>query len=154
MEFFSFFYKLNLYGEDLYYHLCGWDSSIQEFIADNNQFPLFWLVSFGAALLFFVLYYYILNHPRVNRLWQWLIALAIPVLIVFFYSRGLVISDIDGGSLHPIDPELNIGYNNAMMFGLYNGILSGLFFFILSVFFRFGSKNCKNTPFKSLINRK
>ena len=63
MEFFSFFYRLNLYGQDLFYHLSGWDSSIQDFIQDNNQLPLLWLVAFGSAALVFVLYYFIISVP-------------------------------------------------------------------------------------------
>lgn len=154
MEFFSFFYRINFYGQDLFYHLSGWDSSIQDFIQDNNQLPLLWLVAFGSAALVFVLYYFIINHPRVNRLWHWFIALAIPILFVFIYSRALVIADISGTTMHPVDPTLNVASNNATMFGLYNGILSGIFFFLLSIAFRFGSRNCKNIPFKSLINKK
>lgn len=154
MEFFSFFYRLNLYGQDLFYHLCGWDSSIMDFIQDKNQLPLLWLFAFGSATFVFILYYFIINHPRMNRLWHWFIALAIPVLIVFIYSRALVIADISGETMHPVDPMLNVAPNNATMFGLYNGILSGIFFFLLSIVFRFGSRNCKNVPFKSLINKK
>ena len=63
-------------------------------------------------------------------------------------------SDLSGVSAHPIDPTLNVSADNATMFGVYNGLLASVFFFILSLLFRFGSKNCKNTPFKSLINRK
>ena len=154
MEFYSIFYRLNLYGQDLFYHLGGWDSNIQDFVQDKNQLPLLWLVALGTALCVFVFYYFILNHPKINRLWHWFIALAIPVLFVFLYSRGVVMADINGTSTHPIDPTLNIASNNATMFGLYNGVLSGMFFFLLSIVFRFGSKNCKNTPFKSIINRK
>lgn len=154
MEFFSSFYRLGVYGEDLFYHLKGWNSSIQDFVSDNNQFPLLWSVAFFTAALVFAIYYYLLNHPRTNRIWCWFIALATPVLIVFIYSRGVVMADLSGATAHPVDSTLNVAANNAVMFGLYNGILSGLFFFLLSVAFRFGSKNCKNVPFKSLINKK
>ena len=152
MEFFSIFYQNNLYGQDLFYHLKGWNGF--EFVAENNQFPLIWLITFGAAAVFFVLYYYILNHPRFNRFWHWLITFAILAVVIFFYSRSLVMSDLLGASAHPIDPSLNIAANNATMFGVYNGVLAGVFFFVLSIIGRFGSKNAKNSPFNSLINRK
>ena len=80
--------------------------------------------------------------------------MAILFLGIFLYSRGLVISDLTGVSEHPIDPALNVSTDNATMFGVYNGVLSCILFFVLSICSRFGSKNCKNTPFKSLINRK
>lgn len=154
MDFFSLFYQLNIYGPDLFYHLKGWDNGMQDFVAANNQFPTIWLVTFLSALAMFVVFYYILNHPRFNRFWHWLIALAALAIGIFIWSRGLVLADITGASVHPVDPSLNISEDNAMMFGLYNGVLSAIFFFVFSIIGRFGSRNCKNTPWKSLINRK
>ena len=78
MEFFSLFYQLNVYGQDLFYHLKGWDNGMQDFVAANNQFPTIWLVTFFSALLVFVVYYYILNHPRFNKVWHWLITKGCP----------------------------------------------------------------------------
>lgn len=154
MEFFSLFYQLNVYGQDLFYHLKGWDNGLQDFVAANNQFPTIWMVTFFSALLVFVVYYYILNHPRFNKVWHWLITMAVLAIGIFFWSRGLVLSDIAGVSMHPIDPALNVSADNALMFGVYNAVLSAIFFFFFSIVGRFGSKNCKNSPWKSLINRK
>ena len=154
MEFFSLFYQLNVYGQDLFYHLKGWDNGMQDFVAANNQFPTIWLVTFFSALLVFVVYYYILNHPRFNKVWHWLITMAVLTIGIFIWSRGLVMSDIAGVSLHPVDPALNVSADNALMFGVYNAVLSAIFFLFFSIVGRFGSKNCKNSPWKSLINRK
>ena len=154
MEFFSLFYQLNVYGQDLFYHLKGWDNGMQDFVAANNQFPTIWLVTFFSALVVFVVYYYILNHPRFNKVWHWLITMAVLAIGIFVWSRGLVMSDIAGVSMHPIDPALNVSADNALMFGVYNAVLSAIFFIFFSVVGRFGSKNCKNSPWKSLINRK
>lgn len=154
MEFFSLFYQLNVYGQDLFYHLKGWDNGMQDFVAANNQFPTIWLVTFFSALLVFVVYYYILNHPRFNKVWHWLITMAVLAIGIFVWSRGLVMSDIAGVSLHPVDPALNVSADNALMFGVYNAVLSAIFFLFFSIVGRFGSKNCKNSPWKSLINRK
>lgn len=154
MEFFSLFYQLNVYGQDLFYHLKGWDNGMQDFVAANNQFPTIWLVTFFSALLVFVVYYYILNHPRFNKVWHWLITMAVLAIGIFIWSRGLVMSDIAGVSLHPVDPALNVSADNALMFGVYNAVLSAIFFLFFSIAGRFGSKNCKNSPWKSLINRK
>ena len=154
MEFFSLFYQLNVYGQDLFYHLKGWDNGMQDFVAANNQFPTIWLVTFFSALLVFVVYYYILNHPRFNKVWHWLITMAVLAIGIFIWSRGLVMSDIAGVSLHPVDPALNVSADNALMFGVYIAVLSAIFFLFFSIVGRFGSKNCKNSPWKSLINRK
>ena len=123
MEFFSLFYQLNVYGQDLFYHLKGWDNGMQDFVAANNQFPTIWLVTFFSALLVFVVYYYILNHPRFNKVWHWLITMAVLAIGIFIWSRGLVMSDIAGVSLHPVDPALNVSADNALMFGVYNAVL-------------------------------
>lgn len=154
MEFFSLFYQLNVYGQDLFYHLKGWNNGMQDFVAANNQFPTIWLVTFFSALLVFVVYYYILNHPRFNKVWHWLITMAVLAIGIFIWSRSLVMSDIAGVSLHPVDPALNVSADNALMFGVYNAVLSAIFFLFFSIVGRFGSKNCKNSPWKSLINRK
>ena len=154
MEFFSFFYRLNVYGQDLFYHLKGWDNGLQDFVAENNQFPTIWLVTFLSAAFVFAVFYYILNHPRFNKFWHWLITLAVLAIGIFIWSRGLVLADIAGISEHPIDSALNISKDNAMMFGFYNAALSAIFFLFFSIIGRFLSKNCKNTPWKSLINRK
>ena len=154
MEFFSFFYRLNVYGQDLFYHLKGWDNGLQDFVAENNQFPTIWLVTFLSSALVFFVFYYILNHPRFNKFWHWLITLVVLAIGIFIWSRGLVIADLSGLTEHPVDSALNISSDNAMMFGFYNAVLSALFFLFFSIIGRFLSKNCKNTPWKSLINRK
>ena len=152
-NFFAMFYQNNLYGEKLFYHLRGWDEYTQDF-SNVNQFQSIWLITFFSALALYVIFYYILNHPRFNKWWHWLITMAVLVVGIFLYSRGLVMADIMGTSAHPIDPSLAVGEDSATMFGIYNSILAALLFFVFSVVGRFGSKNCKNTPWKSLINRK
>jgi len=154
MDFFSLFYQVGLYGEDLFYHLKGWDSGLQDFVQSNNQFMAIWCITAGASLFMAVLYYFILNHPRLNRTWIWTIFMAVLSVGMFFYGRTLVVSDIFGRSLHPVDPALNVGLNNAMMFGVYEAVLAALFFFLFSVAMKWGSKNCKNVPFKAILNRK
>lgn len=154
MNFFSFFYRLNLYGQDLYYHLNGWNSATYSFVQADNQFPSIWLTTVFSALIVFVVYYYILNHPRFNKFWSWFTAMVILFIGIFLYSRALVIADIFGNSLHPVDPALNVSTDSALLFGVYNGALSSLFFFFFSIVGRFGSKNAKNSPFRSLIKRK
>ena len=127
---------------------------MQDFVAANNQFPTICLITAFATVIVFAVYYFILDHPRFNKFWHWLIAMAVLFLGIFLYSRGLVMADLSGISAHPVDPALNISADNATLFGVYNGVLSCIFFFFLSLFLRFLSRNCKNTPFKSLINRK
>ena len=46
-----------------------------------------------------------------------------------------------------------IGMANAILFGVYNGLLGGLFFFILSLLLRMWSRNCKHSPWPLLITK-
>ena len=154
MEFFSFFYQVNVYGQALFYHLKGWDSGLQEVVEANNQFPTIWSIAFFSALVLYLLYYVILNHPRLNRTWIWACFMGALILGVFLTSRSRVVADIVGNSLYPVDPQLSVSTSNATMFGVYNGLLSALFFFLLSVVGRVAGRNVKNVPFKSLINLK
>lgn len=154
MDFFSFFYQLNLYGQNLYHHLKGWDNVLQEYVEANDQFPTIWLTTVISSLLVFWVYYYVLNHPRFNKFWNWFITMVILFVGIFLYSRGLVLADIAGVSQHPIDPALNVSRDSALLFGVYNGVLSSLFFFFFSIVGRSGSRNVKNSPFRSLIKRK
>ena len=154
MEFFSLFYQVGVYGQDLFYHLKGWDSGLQEFVEANNQFPTIWSIAFFSALVVYLLYYVILNHPRLNRTWIWACFMGVLFLGVFLTSRSMVVADIIGNSLHPVDPQLSVSTSNAAMFGVYNGLLSALFFFLLSLVGRTAGRNVKNVPFKSLINLK
>lgn len=154
MEFFSLFYQVNVYGQDLFYHLKGWDSSLMEFVEANNQCPTFWFIAVLSAFLLWFLYYVVVNHPRFNRTWIWACLMGVLTLAIFIVSRSMVVADIVGNSMHPVDPMLNVSTSNATMFGVYNGLLSALFFFLFSLIGRAAGRNMKNVPFKSLINWK
>ena len=151
-DFFSLFYRNNLYGEQLYYHLRGWDDASGGFVASADKFPTIFLVTFGTALLMFLAYYYIFNHPRWNRWYHWLLPLFVSIGVGFGLAYGIVTTDLSAGviadSLAPY-----IGPGNAIMFGIYNGFLGGLWFFLLSLLLRSWSKNCKHSPWPLLATK-
>lgn len=151
-DFFSLFYRNHLYGEQLYYHLRGWDDAQQGFVAAADKFPIIFLVTFGTALLMFFSYYYIFNHPRWNRWFHWLLPLFISIGVGFGLAYSLVSADLNANEIaQSLSPY--IGYNNALLFGIYNGVLSGLFFFLISLCFRAWSKNCKHSPWTLLATK-
>lgn len=151
-EFFSFFYRNNLYGEQLYYHLRGWNDAEQSFVASADRFPTIFMVTFGTALLMFIAYYYVINHPRWNRWFHWLLPLCISIGAGSWIASGIVISNLRNSviadSLVPY-----IGPGNAIMFGIYNGLMGGIIFFLLSLLFRAWSKNCKHSPWPLLATK-
>lgn len=128
MEFFDFFYKLkNVYGAELYDHLKGWDDSLMGFRPDYNQFPSIFISTVAICLLAFLLFYYVLNSPRFNRWWSWLIMLVIVGVSAFVWGYQVVNADIVSQSIAPSLIE-RIGSLNASMFGLYNMILAIIIF--------------------------
>ena len=151
MEIFEFFYRLKgFYGERLFEHLKGWDDSLMDYA--NNHFPVIFIVMMFITVVVFLFYYYFLNHPRFNRWWHWLIALGISGFFSLLCGYFTVMSDVWSGNIAPslID---GIGPVNAMMFGIYNFVLSVLFFFLFSLLFRRWSRNCKHSPWKLIIGR-
>ena len=153
MEFFEFFYKLkNVYGAELYEHLKGWDDSLMDYNPDYNQFPSICVSTFAICIGVFVLFYYLLNSPRFNRWWSWLIMLIIVGVSAFGWGYQVVNTDIVSQSIAP-SLIAKIGSLNATMFGLYNMVLAAIIFFVLTLALRHWSKNCKHSPWTSLFTR-
>ncbi len=63
----------------------------------------------------FLIFYYAINHPRLNHWWGWGIFLMVNALINFIVGWQLVLKDYYGGKMVTIDPAtdlqipLNIG---------------------------------------------
>ena len=153
MEFFEFFYKLkNVYGAELYEHLKGWDDSLMDYNPDYNQFPSICVSTFAICIGVFVLFYYLLNSPRFNRWWSWLIMLIIVGASAFGWGYQVVNTDIVSQSIAP-SLIAKIGSLNATMFGLYNMVLASIIFFVLTLALRHWSKNSKHSPWTSLFTR-
>lgn len=151
-EFYSLFYRVSLYGEQLYYHLRGWSDEEGGFVASLDKFPAIFWITFGAALLAFGLYYYFINHPRTNKWWCWTIVMLIVGVVGFFYGRGVVMADYMNGAIAE-SLQTYIGPGNALSFGFYNGFIGMAWFFLLSALFRRWSKNCKHSPFTLLTTK-
>ena len=156
MEFFDFFYQLKqFYGAELYQHLKGWDDSfmgVGGFNPDYNQFPSICTTTFTICIVAFVVFYYVINSPRFNRWWSWLLTLLIVGISAFGWGYQVVNVDVVSQCIAPsLSPY--IGSLNAIMFGLYNCLLAILVFFILSLAFRHWSKNCKHSPWISIVSR-
>lgn len=154
MEFFDFFYRLkNFYGVELYEHLKGWDDALMDYNPDYNQFPSICISTVAICAIVFVLFYYVINSPRFNRWWSWLIALAVVGISAYVWGFQVVNVDVLSQSIAP-SLISKIGSLNAVMFGMYNSMFSILVFFVLSLLLRHWSKNCKHSPWTSLFSRK
>ncbi|MDR2563228.1 MAG: hypothetical protein LBC98_04730 [Prevotellaceae bacterium] len=146
----------NLYGRNLSEYLWGFDCATQDFSNPlvYNQAGLFMLFS---TLIMALLYYYAINHPRLNRWRHWLVALLTTSVINLIFAGGWVysdfINDVIGDCLmYTRDGNNNIVSqliypSNCWMFGIANAIVSAGFFVIFSFICKWGSRNCKYSPF-------
>ena len=151
---FEFLFSLKqLYGAALFEHLKGWDDAIADYNPDFCRFPMLFGVTVGIALAAFLLYFYLINHPRFNRWWSWLIVLAVVAISSFGYGHYVVSTDIAMGNIAPSLQNL-IGTANCYYFATYCMAVSSLIFFILSLLFRRWSRNCKHSPWKLIIRKK
>lgn len=130
----------------------GWDDALQDYSPDYNQFPEIFINTILGVVVVFLLYYYIINSPRFNRWWHWVICLVIVGTFGYLYAHRIVMADIRSGIIaQSLEPY--IGSHNALMFGIYNMGLAVLLFLILTLLFRRWSKNCKHSPFVLLTTR-
>ncbi len=103
----------------------------------------------GIAIVAFLLFYYVINSPRFNRWWSWLIVLLVSMGLAYGYGFQVINVDIVNNDIAP-SLASQIGRSNAILFGIYNSVFCGLVFFILSEAFRWWSRNCKHAPWTLL----
>lgn len=153
MDFFDFFYRWkSFYGAQLFEHMRGYDDALMGYNPDFNQFPSLFLWTIGIVVIVFVLYYYIINSPRLSKWWHWLISMAIVAGLTYWVGFRTVNVDVINGNI-ALSLQPYIGHNSAMMFGIYNMMLAVLFYFVFTLLFRRWSRNCKHSPWVLLTTK-
>ena len=159
---FSYLYALlsGMYCQQLDQYLWGYDCTCQcRNLPDHHTFFDIWLLltTIGIAAI----YYFAINHPRWNHRWHWLLFLTLSVIINFAIGAYFTYDDLTNGNLNTpqtscllnqYDSNGNIigqfiEVQDCLMFGLSNAIFAAVFFFIVSIGMKFGSRNCKYVPF-------
>lgn len=150
-EFFGSMYCVfeDLFGLELADYLWGNSSPI----SINNQFIAigFWML--GIALSIAIVYYYVVNHPRLCNWWGWSIFAVLTLVINFIVGWQWVLKDLYEGKMIKIDPvtnqevRLEIFETDCIYFGFSNMILSFVAFFIISCIIKWWSSNCASAPF-------
>ncbi len=139
----------SFFGIELADYLWGLSSPL----SPTNSFIGIGLWMLGISLAMVILYYYVVNHPRLNNWWGWLIFLAANAVINFLVGWQLVLKDYYEGKMVTIDQStnlevpLNIGESQIMAFGVSNMILSIFAFIIFSYICKWWSNNCSHAPF-------
>ena len=150
-EFFGSMYCVfeELFGLELAEYLWGNSSPV----SINNQFIAigFWML--GIALSIAIVYYYVINHPRLCNWWGWSIFAVLTLVINFIVGWQWVLKDLYEGKMIKIDPvtdlevPLDIFETDCIYFGFSNMILSFVAFFIISCIIKWWSSNCASAPF-------
>ena len=150
-EFFGSMYCVfeELFGLELAEYLWGNSSPV----SINNQFIAigFWML--GIALSIAIVYYYVINHPRLCNWWGWSIFAVLTLVINFIVGWQWVLKDLYEGKMIKIDPVTNQGVpldifeTDCIYFGFSNMILSFVAFFIISCIIKWWSSNCASAPF-------
>ena len=136
---------ISLFGSNLAEHLSGWDETVGDY-AKSNLFSVVGIVTLAIVLVACVTYYYVLNHPRQNRWWKWLLFWLLPVAILnFFIAFGITLTDVIADNIS--SDLLPITWLNCLGLGFTNFIISALLFVINSFLIKWGSQNCKYSPF-------
>ena len=152
----DFIYRLfsPLYGDTLANYLAGYDCAGDKIKGYPDMFIAIGLVAIMVAAVCFVLYYYIINSSKWNKWWHWIMVLLFVGVVNFIIGYEWTIGEyayIDECFFY-ITNENNekiqvIFGTNFWLFGLANCIISALFFIILSFVGKWGSSQCRRTPF-------
>ena len=139
----------DFFGLELANYLWGESSPLQL----NNMY-----IGIGGSMLIItflmvVLFYYIINHPRLNNWWGWLIFWVANGIINFIVGWQWVLSDYYEGLMVEKNPEtgemvdLLIYTSDILAFGVTNMIDSLIAFIIFSYLIKWWSTNCSRAPF-------
>jgi len=133
-----------LFNSNLAEHLSGWDEATGDY-TKANIFSLAGIIALIIAITLCVAYYYLINHPRFNRWWNWLTILITVAILNFGIGFGLALSDVLKDNIS--SDIAAISWIDCLGFGFANLIIASLFFIICSFIIKWGSRNAKYSPF-------
>ena len=146
----------SFFGISLEQYLQGFSCATQGYTS-ANQFNLYGGVALGLAAFVMILYYYIINHPRQNRWWIWMLYGLAVGIINFIVAAWKTIYDLNNGLIDDclVNMRDSSGYiigqlittTDCIGFAVVNLLWSMVFYAILSVLFKWFSTNCKHSPF-------
>ena len=139
----------DFFGLELANYLWGQLSPLQT----TNMFVTvgWWMLGISATLA--VVYYYLINHPRLNNWWGWGIFLVLDMVINLILGWQILQKDFNAGKMVKEDPatgemvDLLINDANIWSFATTNMILAFGWFVLISYVVKWWSTNCSRAPF-------
>ena len=146
----------SFFGTSLELYLKGYSCATQMYDS-SNQFNLYGCWALVTAILIMILYYYVINHPRQNRWWVWLLYGLAVGIINFIIATWKTIHELRNGLIDDclVNTRDSSGYiigqlittTDCIGFAFVNFLWSMVFYVILSLLFKWLSSNCKHSPF-------
>ena len=139
----------DFFGIELANYLWGQLSPLQT----TNMFVTIglWMLGISAAIV--LIYYYVINHPRLNNWWGWGIFLLINMVTNLILGWQFLQMDYNAGKMVKEDPatgemvDLLISEANIWSFATTNMIFAFIWFVLISYTVKWGSTNCSRAPF-------
>jgi len=116
----------------------------------SNQYKMYGFIALGIAFVVMIAYYYVINHPRFNRLISWLMMLLLVAVSNLIIGAVMTLGDLSTGNIGACllsGESGGIYASDCWMFGLANFFVSAIFFIVFSFIFKWWSTNCKRVPF-------
>lgn len=139
----------DFFGLELADYLWGQASPEQT----RNMFIGIGLSMLLISLLIAVCFYYVVNHPRLNNWWGWLIFLVVNAVVNLvvgwqwvlkdYYEGMMVKENVSTGEME----DLPIYPDDIFLFGVANMIYAVIVFVIFSYIIKWWSTNCSRAPF-------
>lgn len=139
----------DFFGIELANYLWGGYSPKQ----DGNMFIGIGLCMLGISFIVAIVFYYVVNHPRLNNWRGWLIFLGANAIINFIVGWQRVQWDFDDGMMIKTivstgaSEKLNIYESDILAFGVTNMIVATIAFVVISYMVKWWSTNCSHAPF-------
>lgn len=142
---FASIYELfNLYGPSLGKYLFGLSTSCVGY-DPIGPYTMFGLVLIMSSLSISIIYYYVINHPRFNKWYHWLIIAILNLLINGGFAFYMTYTDLTIGNIcKEIISQISVA--DCFWFAFTNAIWSLVFFIAFSFSIRWWSTNCSSTP--------
>ena len=130
-----------------WYELLGSFEGFSDDMFYNSLYLPIGLCVVLIPIVFLTLYYYVLNSAKYNRWWHWLLLVVVLCVVNFGISylvsyRNIMNIYIDMNS----EPSYTLG-TYCFSFSLINLLWCFVVSFIWSLIIKWGSNNCRRTPF-------
>jgi hypothetical protein len=114
---------------------------------ENNLYIPIGFFTLSISLIAMAIYYYGINHPRLNRWYHWALTVLIACIINFAIAYIITFNNLD--VVYALQNQELPFSMEILIFSLLNSLWTLIASFVFSFIRKIGkwSYNCRNTPF-------